>query len=53
MIDAHIHYGDDAPELLQLLVNLDLQLLNICVAEDAHGAWREQADRYQHGSAPL
>ena len=47
MIDAHIHYGDDDAQLLQLLADFDLQLLNICVAEDAHGAWREQATRYQ------
>lgn len=51
MIDAHIHYGDDDPQLLQLLADLDLQLLNICVAEDAHGAWREQATRYQQLAA--
>ena len=47
MIDAHIHYGDDDPLLLQLLVDFDLKLLNICVAEDAHGGWRDQAVRYQ------
>ncbi|MBX3011330.1 MAG: amidohydrolase family protein [Caldilineaceae bacterium] len=47
MIDAHIHYGDDDPTLLALLAAFDLKLLNICVAEDAHGAWRAQAERYQ------
>lgn len=46
MLDAHIHYGDDAPALLALLEQLDLKLLNICVAEDAHGAWRIQAETY-------
>ncbi|HMN27711.1 MAG TPA: amidohydrolase family protein [Caldilineaceae bacterium] len=46
MIDAHIHYGDDAPALLALLAEYDLKLVNICVAEDAHGAWRGQADNY-------
>lgn len=46
MIDAHIHYGDDAPALLTLLEQLDLKLLNICVAEDAHGQWRSQAATY-------
>lgn len=47
MIDAHIHYGDDDPALLALLDELDLMLLNICVADDAHGAWRTQADTYR------
>jgi len=47
MIDAHIHYGDDDPMLLQLLADFDLKLLNICVAQDAHGGWRSQAKRYQ------
>lgn len=46
MIDAHIHYGDDDLQLLQLLADFNLKLLNICVAQDAHGVWREQADRY-------
>jgi len=46
MIDAHIHYGDNAPELLTLLDNFSLKLLNICVAHDNHGAWREQAETY-------
>jgi len=46
MIDAHIHYGDDAPELLALLDEFNLKLLNICVAEDAHGGWRDQAETY-------
>src|SRR5262245_46279686 len=47
MIDAHIHYGDDAPALLALLEELDLKLVNICFVEDAHGAWRAQAEIYQ------
>lgn len=46
MIDAHIHYGDNAPELLDLLDKFNLQLLNICVAQDNHGAWRDQAETY-------
>jgi hypothetical protein len=46
MIDAHIHYGDDDPALLALLAEFDLKLLNVCVAHDAHGAWRSQADTY-------
>jgi hypothetical protein len=46
VIDAHIHYGDDDPVLLALLAEFDLKLLNICVAQDAHGQWRSQADVY-------
>ena len=32
IIDAHIHFADDAPELLELLEEYDLALLNICFA---------------------
>ena len=46
IIDAHIHYGDDAPELLALLAEFDIRLHNICVSQDSHGAWRESAERY-------
>lgn len=46
VIDAHIHYGDDAPELLALLAEFDIRLHNICVSQDSHGGWRESADRY-------
>jgi predicted TIM-barrel fold metal-dependent hydrolase len=46
MIDAHIHYGDNAPQLLTLLDDFNLKLLNICVAEDNHGGWRNQAETY-------
>lgn len=48
IIDAHIHYGDDHPDLLALLAESDLSLLNICVANagsDWHD-WRQQAERY-------
>ncbi len=46
MIDAHIHYGDDSAELLALLDEFNLKLLNICVARDSNGGWREQATTY-------
>jgi hypothetical protein len=46
IVDAHIHYADSHPALLATLDDLDLKLLNVCVAQDAHGAWREQAERY-------
>ena len=36
-IDAHIHYGDDDPALLDLMAELDLKFLNICVAQDSNG----------------
>lgn len=48
MIDAHIHYGDNASELLALLDDFNLKLLNICVAHDSQGEWRNQADTYAH-----
>lgn len=46
-VDAHIHYMGDAPDSLGLLEQLDLKLLNICVAEDANGKWRDQAEVYR------
>lgn len=48
-IDAHLHIAADTPESLALMERYDLKYMNICVAEDAHGAWREQANIY----APL
>lgn len=45
-IDSHMHYMGDNPESRQLLENLDLKMLNICVAEDSNGKWRDQADCY-------
>jgi predicted TIM-barrel fold metal-dependent hydrolase len=49
IIDAHIHYGDDHPDLLALLDEFDLTLFNICVAHE-QGEWRDwpnQAERYR------
>jgi predicted TIM-barrel fold metal-dependent hydrolase len=46
IIDAHIHYGDDHPDLLALLDEFDLKLLNICVAH-THDDWPNQARRYR------
>ncbi len=46
-IDAHMHYMGDTPESRELLERLDLKMMNICVAEDAAGAWRDQADCYE------
>ncbi len=56
MIDAHMHYADDDPALLALLDELNIKLLNICVAEKTlnldrsqteQNGWRGQADLYR------
>ena len=47
-IDAHMHYMGDTSESRELLERLDLKMMNICVVEDAKGAWRDQAECYQH-----
>jgi hypothetical protein len=38
-IDAHVHYGAQTPATLELVEQLDLKCLNVCVS---HGNWREQ-----------
>jgi predicted TIM-barrel fold metal-dependent hydrolase len=53
IIDAHIHYGDRHPDLLALLQDFDLKFHNICVAHDAHGEWRAQADLYEALTAEM
>lgn len=45
-IDAHIHYADNAPALLDLLDSFDLRLLNICFAADYEDDWRAQRELY-------
>lgn len=45
-IDAHIHFQGDDAAALALLDELDLKLLNICVAGKP-GAWRQQADTWR------
>ncbi|MFZ1755082.1 MAG: amidohydrolase family protein [Caldilineaceae bacterium] len=47
IIDAHIHYGDDAPELLALLAEFDIRLLNISFALESGKGWRTTAERYR------
>ena len=47
IIDAHIHFAGDTPESLAVLDELDAKLLNVCVAADATGQWRRQADVYR------
>lgn len=45
-IDAHIHYPGDHPDCIGLLARLDLKLLNVCVAHQAGGHWRLEAEIY-------
>jgi predicted TIM-barrel fold metal-dependent hydrolase len=40
-IDAHIHYKAHEPADTQLVQELDLKLLNICVGADSEGKWRK------------
>ena len=46
-IDAHIHFLGDEPTSLALMAQLDLKMMNICVAHDSQGEWRRQADSYE------
>lgn len=46
IIDAHIHFAGDTPALANLQAEFGLKFLNICVAQDAHGGWRADADLY-------
>ena len=48
IIDAHIHYADDASEFLGLLAEFDLTLLNICFAADYEDDWRLQSSLYEN-----
>jgi predicted TIM-barrel fold metal-dependent hydrolase len=45
-IDAHIHFAGDEPASLGMLQDLDLKLLNICVAATEAKPWREQGAIY-------
>ena len=47
IIDAHLHFGLQSEALTALLNEHDLKLLNICVAADELGNWREQATTYR------
>ena len=46
-IDAHIHYNGNHPECVGMLERLELKLLNVCVAHQGAGKWREQADVFR------
>ena len=46
IIDAHCHFAGDTPEALAILDERDVKALNICVAADGTGQWREQASVY-------
>lgn len=42
-IDAHLHFNCDHEEGLALLEDLDLRLLNVCIALDPENAWRTKS----------
>src|SRR5687768_5528783 len=46
IIDAHMHYADDHPDLLALLAEYDLKFLNICVVALPQIEWHDAADLY-------
>ncbi|MEX1018990.1 MAG: amidohydrolase family protein, partial [Litorilinea sp.] len=47
IIDAHVHFPDDHPDLLQMLGKLDILALNISFANQSKPHWRDEADRYR------
>lgn len=47
LIDAHVHYPDDHPDLLNMLADLDVLALNISFANLAKPDWRAEANRYR------
>jgi len=51
IIDAHIHYGDDHPDLVAFFDEYNLKLLNICVAHSGESWQTTQAERYRDLSA--
>ncbi len=46
-IDAHIHFVCDHPDCLDLMGELDLKMLNVCVVHRSDEPWRIQAERYR------
>ena len=44
IIDAHLHYLAPEPEAADMVEQLDLMLLNVCVANPG---WRKARDHYQ------
>lgn len=51
IIDAHVHFPDDHPDLLNLLAELDVLALNISFANMSKPDWRSEADHYRHLAA--
>lgn len=41
-IDAHVHINGDHADWEVLMARMDLVMLNVCVAHDASGLWREE-----------
>lgn len=47
IIDAHVHFPDDHPDLLNMLQDLDVLAFNISFANQTKPEWRAEADRYR------
>ena len=47
VIDAHIHYDADLPEFQEAFEQLDIKLLNVCVAHDPGEDWRGRARAFR------
>lgn len=56
IVDAHAHYGSSDEDVMEMLRELDVQIMNICVADkdlDFAGdrsdrpAWRQQGEHYR------
>jgi predicted TIM-barrel fold metal-dependent hydrolase len=46
ILDAHVHFPDDHPDLRQLLASLEVIALNVSFANLAKPNWQAEADRY-------
>ena len=46
-IDAHVHFAGDHRDSVAMLKELDLLVLNVCVAYDDKGNWWKQAENYR------
>ena len=45
-MDAHVHFAGDSAASVAMLAELDVKMLNVCVAYDNKGRWRSQAEIY-------
>lgn len=46
-IDAHAHFPADHPDAVELLDDLDVQVVNVCVASKPGSDWRRQVQTYR------